>query len=163
MGFTAVYLIESLPVLAAFLAARVSDAVLLELLLRPVVLANHEGGKTDWKAEDNTEYVKIVFLASLHDYTPLVSDEGFAAVFGTDELTVELFNRWWSIRRLDIDNDTDWYMPLLAGCLRRGKVGAVANPRVAERLAWVQRQTELCTAADAELGRTPDRGGREQL
>ncbi len=139
MGFTALYLIEALSGLAASLAARLDDAVLLELLLEPRVLANREGGNTDWTAEDNTEYVKLVFLASLHDYDTTVTDEGFAAVFGTDVLSVEFFDRWWSIRRLTIDNDTDWYGPQLVGCLRRGKVAAAANTRVAARLAWVQR------------------------
>jgi hypothetical protein len=136
VGFTAMYLIEPLLSLAAFLTARVSDAVLREMLLQPVVLANTEGGKTDWTADDETEYVKLVFLASLHEYNTLVSDEGFAAAFGTDVLSVELFDRWWSIRRLDIDNDTAWYKPQLAGCLQRGKVAA-ANPKVVKRLEWI--------------------------
>jgi hypothetical protein len=151
VGFTAVYLIEALPSLAAFLAARVSDMVLLELLLRPVVLTNHEGGKSDWTAVDHTEYVKLVFLASLHDYDTLVSDDGFATAFGTDVLSVELFDRWWSIRRLEIDNDTDWYVPQLAGCLRRGKVAAVANLRVVKRLERIAKQAEPGAAADRGL------------
>jgi hypothetical protein len=140
MGFTALYVIEALPALSVFLSARLSDEVLLGLLLQPRVLANREGGKTTWTEADNTTLVKLFFLASLHDYDTTVTDEGFREVFETDQLTEDMFDRWWSIRRLEIDNDTDWYMPLLAGCLRRNKVGPIANERVAERLAWIQRQ-----------------------
>jgi hypothetical protein len=142
MGANVLYLIEPLAALGSFLATRVGDKDFLEALLQPAVLTNHEGGKTDWTDEDHTLFVKLVFLASLHDYYPTQTDEGYAGVFGTDQLTTELFDQWWTIRRLEITNGTEWYTPDLAGALRRGKVGPIANHRVAERLAWYQQHAE---------------------
>ena len=119
MQFEAFYLIDPRPDLPARLAGRV-DPDLAELLTEPVVLSHTEGGcHSLWQPEDHALRVKLVFLASLRQYDTLETDASVEAVFGSSRISAALFDRWWTIRRLEIDDDTERLEPLLVKHLDR--------------------------------------------
>ncbi len=99
MRCNSLYLIEPRTELAQWLDGRV-DGDLAEILLEPVMLENPEGGRTVWRGSDHALTVKLVFVASLRQYTPLDTDAGFEAALGSRRISVELFDRWWTLRLL---------------------------------------------------------------
>jgi len=63
---------------------------------------------------------KLLFLASLREYDPINDDAEFAAVFGSAVISAGLFDRWFVVRRLGIDDDLD----ALEGRLRAAAVAS---------------------------------------
>src|SRR3954447_22434105 len=106
MRFYAQYLIEPRPELAAWLCGRV-EPDLADILLEPAVLVNPEGGRSVWMPQDHALTVKLVYLASLRQYTPLETDAGFEAALGSTRISVGLFDRWWTLRLLPGSDNTE--------------------------------------------------------
>jgi hypothetical protein len=138
MQFEALYLIEPRPALRDQLRGRVEQQ-LAELLLEPVVLSNKEGGcHSVWTENDYALTVKLLHLAQVREYTPLSCEENFEAVFGSPRISVELFDHWWTIRRLLRDDDTESLRPLLKEFLPA--VDRTGNELVDRWLEWVREQ-----------------------
>jgi hypothetical protein len=101
-----------------------------------VVLANKEGDRSVWRPDDYALTVKLLYLAQVREYTPLSIATNFEATFGSPRISVELFDRWWTIRRLLRDNDTASLRPLLKQVL--SAVDRTGNERVDRWLEWVR-------------------------
>jgi hypothetical protein len=136
MQFEALYLIEVRPALRDRLEGRV-ESDFAEFLVEPVVLSNKEGGcHSAWRADDHALTVKLLYLAQVREYTPFSSDASFEAVFGSSRLSSALFDRWWTIRRLERDDDTESLRPLLKQFLPM--VEPTGNELVDRWLEWVR-------------------------
>jgi hypothetical protein len=133
--FYAQYLIEPRPELPHWLRGRV-DPDLADILLEPVVLENPEGGRSIWNTADHALTVKIVYLASLRQYTPLESDCGFESALGSRRISLELFDRWWTLRLLPGSDRTEGLWPFLVKHL--GSVQRTGNELVDSWLEWVR-------------------------
>jgi hypothetical protein len=59
---------------------------------------------------------KLLFLASLREYTPLDEAAGFAAVFGSPVVRVEVFDRWFQVRRFEVDQEMNVLEARLREC-----------------------------------------------
>lgn len=112
MRYTAFYLIEARSELLERLAT-LKDPDLEDLLLDPEMLSNEEGGRSAWSDEDRTLTIKLLFLAQVREYEPLSSDAIFERVFGSPRLSAQLFDRWWTIRRLEQTDHAESLYPLL--------------------------------------------------
>jgi hypothetical protein len=99
------YLIEPRTDLAAWLAERV-DSDLADILCEPVVLVNLESDRSDWTPQDRMLAIKLVYLASLRQYTGLDTDAGLESAFGSTWISVALFDRWWTLRLLPASDRT---------------------------------------------------------
>lgn len=139
MQFEALYLIKPRPTLRDQLRGRVEDDF-AELLLEPVLLSNKEGGCSAWGDEDHALTIKLMHLAQVREYTPVANDEDFDRVFGSPCLSVGLFDRWWTIRRLMRDDDTESMRPLLRQFLPI--VHRTGNKLVDQWLDWVRDHEE---------------------
>ena len=139
MQFEALYLIEPRPTLRDQLRGRVEEDF-AELLLEPVLLSNKEGGCSSWRDEDHALTVKLIHLAQVREYTPVSNDGDFERVFGSPRLSVALFDRWWTIRRLSRDDDTESMRPLLRQFLPH--VDRTGNELVDLWLDWVRDHVE---------------------
>jgi hypothetical protein len=102
----AFYLIEPRPELANHLLGQV-DPDFAEVLLEPRLYRRQEGGNSAWLHADRLAQAKLVFLASLREYDLVVDDAGFAAVFGSAVVSVELFDRWFTVRRLEVEQELE--------------------------------------------------------
>jgi hypothetical protein len=100
--YDALYLVEPLPALAEHVRGRV-DPDLVEVLLEPRLFRQREGGNSDWLHADREAAAKLLFLASLREYAPQSSE--FAAVFGSAVVSVALFDRWFHLRRFEVDQE----------------------------------------------------------
>jgi len=137
--FYAQYLIEPRPELAPWLSGRV-DPDLADILLEPVVLVNPEGGRSVWTSIDHALTVKLVYLASLRQYTPLESDAGFESALGSPRISLELFDRWWTLRLLPGSDNTEGLRQFLARHFN--SVKRTGNELVDSWLAWVRDHGE---------------------
>ena len=140
MQSKALYLIEPRPALRDHLQGRI-EADFAELLLEPVLLSNKEGGcHSAWGDEDHALTVKLIHLAQVREYTPVSNDKDFERVFGSPRLSVGLFDRWWTIRRLLLDDDTESMRPLLRQVLPI--VDRTGNRLVDQWLDWLRDDAE---------------------
>ena len=112
MRFTAYYLIEARPELESVAHAH-PELSLPELLLDPVVLSHEEGGRRAASNSEQAHVVKLLFLAQIREYDTLDDDATFARIFGSPRLNAVLFDRWWTIRRLECDGSAESLVPLL--------------------------------------------------
>jgi hypothetical protein len=112
MRYTAYYLIEHRPELRERLAS-LKELDLEDLLLEAELLSNEEGGKTIFLDNEHTLTIKLLFLARVKEYEPLSSDAMFERVFGSPRLSTDLFDRWWTIRRLEVTEDAESLYPML--------------------------------------------------
>jgi hypothetical protein len=78
-----------------------------DILLEPVLIRNREGGQTVWMPDNYANKIKLLYLARLREYTPLAADEDAERLLRSSRVSTSVFDRWWSIRRLEVENDTE--------------------------------------------------------
>src|SRR5262245_53151215 len=105
MLHTRYYLIEP----RADAAARLQglDPGLVDLLLEPVLISNGEADRSWLGAEEHLLRVKLLYLARLREYQPFASDEDARTWFGSDRVSGNVFDKWWTIRRFGGLDHTD--------------------------------------------------------
>lgn len=134
MRYTAFYLIDPLPTLRARLQL-LNDHELEQLLLDSVMLSHQEGGRSFWSAEDHTHIVKLLFLAQLKEYKQLSCEDDFEKIFESSRINTEVFDRWWTIRRLMVDEAAESLYPSIKQLYHL--VDRTENDHVNEWLNWV--------------------------
>lgn len=50
---------------------------------------------------------KLVFLARMREYDPFKSPEDAVRIFGADEISTDVFDRWWTIRHVEYEFSFD--------------------------------------------------------
>jgi hypothetical protein len=111
----ALYLVEPLPALADRLSGW-SDDDFAAVLLDPRLFRRVEVSGSAWLHDDRLVQAKLLFLASLREYTPLQESAGFAAVFGSPVISVEVFDRWFRVRRFEVEQEMDLLEARLREC-----------------------------------------------
>lgn len=69
--------------------------------------------KPAWRLFDIAVAIKLMYLAQLREYGPLQSDEGAQTILGSNRVSVDLFDRWWTIRKLEFGGPTEDKQELL--------------------------------------------------
>ena len=104
MHVDAIYVIEPKPELVMLLRDK-TNADFAGFMSDRTCFHSDEGGRTAWDATDYELRMKLVFLCTLLDHSPLSEPESFRTVFGNTPLSEALFDRWWTIERLEFDDD----------------------------------------------------------
>lgn len=105
------YLVEPRPELRPHAMGRVADGFLVEssvdtltrteVWVGDVQYLGNEKYEPGWGPDEYTALTKLVCLAALSDIGTLAKPANFARLFDTDRLSVGLFDRWWTVRRLE--------------------------------------------------------------
>jgi hypothetical protein len=82
-----------------------SRPIFAELLLEPVTYGCQESGPTG--SPERLLAIKLLFLASLRDYDDLAGDSGFTRLLGSPHISEHLFERWWTVRRFEVDEELE--------------------------------------------------------
>lgn len=130
--YDAFFLIEPRPALRERLVGR-TDPDLAELLEQPVLIRKRENTGSAWRHNERLAQVKLLFLASVAEYTPLNDPAEFELVFGSTRLSEALFDRWWIARRFVVDEDWESLEARLRAQVNR--VDATDNPRIDQWLS----------------------------
>jgi len=130
--YEAFYLVEPRSELAGHLRGRV-EPDFADVLLEPRLYRREEHSRSAWFEPQRLAQAKLLFLASLREFTPVADDAGFAAVFGSAVISVALFDRWFVVRRLQVEQELD----LLERWLREhlGRVEPTGMPTVDQWLS----------------------------
>jgi hypothetical protein len=73
-----------------------------DLLLDPLLLDPEAKGP-----DEVIPLAKLVFLARIREYDCFSSAENAVRVFGSDEISVDVFDRWWTIRDVEYEFSFD--------------------------------------------------------
>ena len=76
------------------------DTGMTEILLEPLLTSRTFGDRSPWRVEEVELAVKLIYVARMREYTPISEDSVAKRVLGSDEVSIQLFDRWWSVRRL---------------------------------------------------------------
>jgi hypothetical protein len=131
-GFDAFFLIEPRPALAERLAGR-TDPDLAALLMQPTLIRKKEVSGSEWPHADRLAQVKLLYLASIADYTPLDAPDEFESLLGSARFSGALFDRWWVVRRLEVDEDWEELEAMLRARLDRAE--PTEKPRIDQWLS----------------------------
>jgi len=96
---TAYYVIEPTPSFNKKLVSLGIDNDLVDILSETVFWSYHRGSNTE---DDNSE-VKLLFLANL--MSEYLEQELYEKVFDTFSISLDVFDKWWTIKRYFIDED----------------------------------------------------------
>ena len=112
MKFYAYYVIKGKKELLEFLLSKV-DEEFASIFYDGEVFENSEGGRTAWASNEHTTRVKLLYLTYLRcEYLQTVKE--YEYIFETDEISVALFDRWWTIERFVMDETTESYSDEIA-------------------------------------------------
>lgn len=75
----------------------------ITLLLDALLTSRNHVDRSKWRESDIELAVKLLYVARLREYTPFADDEAAKKIFGSDRISVDVFDQWWSIRRLALD------------------------------------------------------------
>ena len=121
--------------------ARASPHDWVELLTRTVVWTKREGWRTTWREEDRVVLVKLVFLASVLEFSDL---PGFSEIVGCLSLDTVSFDKNWTLQEIDDVEDFDDEANRLAEIILARPV-QTGRPMVDE---WLRRFRERGKTGD---------------
>lgn len=83
-----------------FPAALGANAV---LLLEPALTSRSFPDRSLWRRPELELAVKLVFVAQMREYEFLSSDASAQLILGSAGVSADVFDRWWTIRRLEFE------------------------------------------------------------
>jgi hypothetical protein len=133
MHHTAYYLIE--PNVDAFrqFSARI-DSEYSGLVLEPWLTSRQYADLSAWHMVDLELAVKLLYLARLREYEFLSEDAKAIHALGSAAISEAVFDRWWTVRRLHLNEGSSEQMEAILGKMLE-KVPATGNELVDE---WLQ-------------------------
>ena len=75
------------------------------MLMQPALIRKKEVTGSEWSHDDRLGQVKLLYLASIADCTPLDDPAEFESLLGSPRFSGALFDRWWVVRRLEVDEE----------------------------------------------------------
>jgi hypothetical protein len=129
------FLIEPRPGTREALTPHV-EKELLSLLCAPQSISHEWADRSSWQPTDSELIVKLTCLADMLGSFPDATRR--AEIFGSAEITEVVFDRWWSIRRIEHLGSTSDYGDAIA--YFSDHLPRPARPLVAE---WIHRQSKL--------------------
>ncbi len=133
MEHTVYYLIE--PNVDAFrqFSARI-DSEYSGLVLEPWLTSRQYADLSAWHMADIEVAIKLLYLARLREYEFLNTDAQAIHALGSDAISEAVFDRWWIVRRLYLNEGASEQMEAFLGQMIE-KVPATGNALVDE---WLQ-------------------------
>jgi hypothetical protein len=138
------YLIEPRPDAVAHFRD-CGDQDFAEILLEPILISNAEADRSAWRAEDHVLRVKLLFLARIREYSPCASDEDARKWFGSDRVSGEVFDRWWTIRGLEFEGSDSELADFLEPV--KEKILPTGNSLLDEWVLWVMKPPMVAPSA----------------
>src|SRR5262245_44503058 len=109
----------------ASVAGEHADLLLESLLLDPQAT----------RRDNVLDLAKLVFLARMREYEPFSTPENAVKVLGSDEISVDVFDRWWTIRELDYEFSFETMIRLFLAPVA-SKVRTKGDLDLAQRVEW---------------------------
>jgi hypothetical protein len=102
------YLIEPTPLLITRLQSALEEFFASMLLERIVVAKSHQSSLSIELEQANITEIKLAFLARLLIDRVWDFATQFEDLFGSPDLSVTLFDRWWTLSEIEYESFSDW-------------------------------------------------------
>jgi hypothetical protein len=102
------YLIEPTPPLITRLQSALEESFASVLLERLVVAKSHQSSLNTVLEQANITEIKLAFLARLLIDRVWDFATQFEDLFGSQELSTSLFDRWWTLSEIECESFSDW-------------------------------------------------------
>jgi hypothetical protein len=110
-----------------------------DILLQPVLTSRSWADRSAWCQETVAMTVKLLYLARVREYEFLSSSPDARRVLGSDDITTQVFDRWWTIREMPWEEPSEHWECYLAAVSK--KVEATGRIAVDDLLhAILERQ-----------------------
>lgn len=110
---------------------------LSEFLLEPYLTTRCFADRSAWRQSEVALAVKLLHLVQLREYDRLRTDEAARALLGSARISADLFDQWWTLRRLSYKGPSENGQELLA--LRLDKIDPTGNELMD---CWIRGQRE---------------------
>ena len=80
---------------------------LCDVLLKPILTSRNYADRSPWRPDDVELVVKLLYLARSREYTTLTADQDAERILGSSRVSVSVFDRWWSIRRVEMEESSE--------------------------------------------------------
>ncbi|CUI07458.1 hypothetical protein [Massilia antarctica] len=80
-----------------------ADPDLAMILLDYLLTSRAHYGSYLWGEEEGELVVKLLHLARMREYDGLSDSESAMRILGSDRISVDVFDQWWTIRRLEME------------------------------------------------------------
>ena len=91
-----------------------SDGQDADLLLERQLMSREYGDRSPWRKEEVSLVVKLVYLARMREYDPFSNDLDAKRIFGSDAISIQVFDRWWTLREVDFECPSEQMSDYLA-------------------------------------------------
>jgi hypothetical protein len=103
----------------------VVEAGYAELLLESVLTSRSWVDRSSWRPEAVAAAVKLLYLARVREYVFLSSISDARKVLGSESISIQVFDRWWTLRQIPFDEPSEHWERYLAPVA--GHVEATGN------------------------------------
>jgi hypothetical protein len=107
-----------------------------ELLLKSTLTSRYWADRSAWRPDAVAKAVKLLHVAVMREYDFLSHAEDAQKVLGSDAISIQVFDRWWTLRELDFDEPSEHWESYLAAL--SGNIVPTDDPLVDE---WVKERS----------------------
>lgn len=99
-----------------------AETSIADILLGSILTSRNCADHSGWRVTDSQLAVKLLYLARLREYVPLVEDECALKILGSASIAENVFDRWWSIRLFGMEEGPSEQMHgYLAACVDKAE------------------------------------------
>jgi len=85
-----------------------------DVLLQPALTSRSWADRSAWRQDAVATAVKLLYLARVREYEFLSSSSDARRVLGSDSITVQVFDHWWTLREMPWDEPSEHWEDYLA-------------------------------------------------
>lgn len=85
-----------------------------DMLLQPVLTSRCWSDRSAWRQEAVAMAVKLLYLARVREYEFLSSSLDAHRVLGSDAITIQVFDRWWTLHEMPWEEPSEHWEAYLA-------------------------------------------------
>lgn len=95
-----------------------------EILLEPVLTSRSWSDRSAWRQKSVVVAVKLLYLARIREYVFLAAPADARYILGSDAISIEVFDRWWSLREMPWEEPSEnWEVHLAVVAEQVGPTG----------------------------------------
>jgi hypothetical protein len=106
-----------------------------ELLLESKLTSRYWADRSPWGFDSVAKAVKLLHVAAMREYDFLSRADDAQKVLGSDAISIQVFDRWWTLRELDFDEPSEHWECYLEA--RSEHVAPTGDPLVDQ---WVKER-----------------------
>ena len=109
-----------------------------DILLEPLLTSRSWADRSAWRQDAVAMAVKLLYLARVREYEFPSSPGDARRVLGSDAITIQVFDRWWTLREMPWEEPSEHWEGYLASVSEH--VEATGNVAIDEMLQTILKR-----------------------